>query len=203
MDRLAGYSRSAFRHPRQSWRVFRPALKPSADPVTQHCQRPDKVAPRLLRKYNNRAVRALGSARSDLAGLDEVIEGGTGDVQDLGDRGLRDIRAQQDPAVVLPCRRAWIFQRPPWTGRAASLWPSRRRVLPWSFLRPGPAPPRRTIRIGRSSPWSARSLQLRCGLRSRGWWLGKVGSLARQSASLRRAGLLQIKNHYCNNALRS
>ena len=33
-----------------------------------------------------------------------------------------------------------------------------------------------------------------------GWWLGKVGLPARQSASSRRAELLQIKNHYCNNA---
>ena len=47
-----------------------------------------RVATRLLLKYNIRAVRALGSARSDLAGLDEVVEGGAGDVQDLGDRGL-------------------------------------------------------------------------------------------------------------------
>ena len=48
-----------------------------------------------------------------------------------------------------------------------------------------------------------RSLQLRCGPRSRGWWLGKVGPPARPSASSRRAGLLQLENHYCNNALRS
>ena len=36
---------------------------------------PPRVAPRLLLKYNIRAVRALGSAWSDLAGLDEVVEG--------------------------------------------------------------------------------------------------------------------------------
>ena len=47
-----------------------------------------RVAPTLVLKYNIRAVRALGSARSDLAGLDEVVEGGAGDVQYLGDRGL-------------------------------------------------------------------------------------------------------------------
>ena len=46
------------------------------------------VAPTLVLKYNIRAVRVLGSARSDLAGLDEVVEGGAGDVQYLGDRGL-------------------------------------------------------------------------------------------------------------------
>ena len=52
-------------------------------------------------KYNIRAVRALGSARSDLAGLDEVVEGGAGDVQYLGDQGLGDILAQQRPDVLL------------------------------------------------------------------------------------------------------
>ena len=46
-------------------------------------------------------VRALGSARSDLAGLDEVVEGGAGDVQYLGDGGLGDILAQQRPDVLL------------------------------------------------------------------------------------------------------
>ena len=44
-----------------------------------------RVAPTFVLKYNIRAVRALGSARSDLAGLDEVVEGGAGDVQYLGD----------------------------------------------------------------------------------------------------------------------
>ena len=44
---------------------------------------------------------SLGSARSDLAGLDEVVEGGAGDVQYLGDRGLGDILAQQRPDVLL------------------------------------------------------------------------------------------------------
>ena len=47
-----------------------------------------RVAPTFVLKYNIRAVRALGSARSDLTGLDEVVEGGAGDVQDFGDRGL-------------------------------------------------------------------------------------------------------------------
>ena len=44
-----------------------------------------RVAPTFVLKYNIRAVRALGSARSDLAGLDKVVEGGAGDVQYLGD----------------------------------------------------------------------------------------------------------------------
>ena len=44
-----------------------------------------RVAPTFVLKYNIRAVRALGSARSDLASLDEVVEGGAGDVQYLGD----------------------------------------------------------------------------------------------------------------------
>ena len=43
----------------------------------------------------------MGSARSDLAGLDEVVEGGAGDVQDLGDGGLGDILAQQREAAFL------------------------------------------------------------------------------------------------------
>ena len=60
-----------------------------------------RVAPTFVLKYNIRAVRALGSARSDLAGLDEVVEGGAGDVQYLGDRGLGDILAQQRPDVLL------------------------------------------------------------------------------------------------------
>ena len=58
-----------------------------------------RVAPTFVLKYNIRAVRALGSAWSDLAGLDEVIEGGAGDVEYLGDRGLGDILAQQRPNV--------------------------------------------------------------------------------------------------------
>ena len=41
-------------------------------------------------KYNIRAVRALGSARSDLTGLDKVVESGAG-----------DILAQQRPDVLL------------------------------------------------------------------------------------------------------
>ena len=48
------------------------------------------VPTRLVLKYNIRAVRALGAARSDLAGLDEVVEGGVGDVQDLGDGGVQE-----------------------------------------------------------------------------------------------------------------
>ena len=63
--------------------------------------RPKRVAPTFVLKYNIRAVRALGSARSDLAGLDEVVEGGAGDVQYLGDRGLGDLLAQQRPDVLL------------------------------------------------------------------------------------------------------
>ena len=39
-------------------------------------------------KYNIRAVRALGSARSDLAGLDEVVEGGAAFLAELEDRQL-------------------------------------------------------------------------------------------------------------------
>ena len=41
------------------------------------------------------------SVRSDLAGLDEMVEGGAGDAQYLGDRGLGDILAQQLPDVLL------------------------------------------------------------------------------------------------------
>ena len=36
---------------------------------------------------------------------------------------------------------------------------------------------------------------MECGLRSRGWWLGKTGPLARRSASSRRAGRWQFENH--------
>ena len=50
----------------------------------------NRVAPTFVLKYNIRAVRALGAARSDLAGLDEVVEGGVGDVQDLGDGGVQE-----------------------------------------------------------------------------------------------------------------
>ena len=65
------------------------------------CRTLPRVAPTFVLKYNIRAVRALGSAGSDLAGLDEVVEGGAGDVQYLGDRGLGDILAQQRPDVLL------------------------------------------------------------------------------------------------------
>ena len=34
-------------------------------------------------------------------------------------------------------------------------------------------------------------------------WLGKVGPLARRSASLRQVGLLQLENHYCTQVLYS
>ena len=68
-----------------------------------------RVAPTFVLKYNIRAVRALGSARSDLAGLDEVVEGGAGDVQYLGDRGLGDILAQQHPDVLDLV--AWIIPK--------------------------------------------------------------------------------------------
>ena len=69
--------------------------------VVDALHRRTRVAPTLVLKYNIRAVRALGSARSDLAGLDEVVEGVAGDVQYLGDRGLGDILAQQRPDVLL------------------------------------------------------------------------------------------------------
>ena len=61
----------------------------------------NRVAPRLLLKYNIRPARALCSAWDDLSSLDEVVEGSTGDVQDLGDRGLGDFLAQQRPDVLL------------------------------------------------------------------------------------------------------
>ena len=52
-----------------------------------------------LKASGGRAVGAivynsLFLAWVDLAGLDEVVEGGAGDVQDLGDGGLGDILAQ-------------------------------------------------------------------------------------------------------------
>ena len=59
------------------------------------------------------------------------------------------------PGCLAACRRAWMFPRPPWAGRAVSPWLWQRRVLPWSVLRSGPARPRQTIRTARSSPWSA------------------------------------------------
>ena len=46
------------------------------------------------------------------------------------------------PGCLAPCRRAWMFPRPPWAGRAVSPWLWQRRVLPWSVLRSGPARPR-------------------------------------------------------------
>ena len=61
-----------------------------------------RVAPRLLLKYNIRAVRALGSAWSDLAGLDEVVEGGAGDVEYLGDGGLGCSQGPLGPAEQFP-----------------------------------------------------------------------------------------------------
>ena len=59
-----------------------------------------RVAPTLVLKYNIRAVRVLGSARSDLAGLDEVVEGGAGDARGCAaaDRAL--CRALQHGAVA-------------------------------------------------------------------------------------------------------
>ena len=44
------------------------------EPANQE-QDQQRVAPTFVLKYNIRAVRALGSARRDLAGLDKVIEG--------------------------------------------------------------------------------------------------------------------------------
>ena len=63
---------------------------------------PLRVAPRLLLKYNIRAVRALGSAWSDLAGLDEVVEGGAGDVEYLGDGDLGCSQGPLGPAEQFP-----------------------------------------------------------------------------------------------------
>ena len=60
--------------------------------ILLHAQR--RVAPTLVLKYNIRAVRALWSARSDLAGLDEVVEGGAADE-------LERPLAQQCPDVLL------------------------------------------------------------------------------------------------------
>ena len=54
----------------------------------------------------------MGSAWSDLAGLNKVAEGGAGDVQYLDDRGLGDILAQQRPNVLLLAVESGCSQTP-------------------------------------------------------------------------------------------
>ena len=46
-----------------------------------------------------KSSRAVSSVGHDLARLNEVVQGGPGDVQDLGNGGLRDALAQEPPDV--------------------------------------------------------------------------------------------------------
>ena len=97
-------------------------------------------------------INRRDGARRDLAGLDEVVEGGAGDVQYLGDRGLGDILAQQRPDVLLLAVEPGCSQGPLGPGRAVSPWLWQRRVLPWSVLRSGPPPMQPKLRGSDSYP---------------------------------------------------
>ena len=101
--------------------------------------------------------------RCQATGLDEGVQRTRGDIQDLGDRCLGDLLAQQHPDLALFPIELRRTQGAFGTTEQCGLGLGRQPAPPSSVRRSGPSRSRRTARTGRSSPWSGGPASPRSG----------------------------------------